>query len=95
VCVRGGNLPALLIYICIWGIVDYCMEQGGYSALHWASTHGHLEVVGLLLDNGADIEAETEVCVYVCVYVCMCVCVYVCMCLCVYVCMCVCVYVCM
>lgn len=35
---------------------DFC----GWTPLHEASNHGHLEIIELLLENGADIEANDE-----------------------------------
>ncbi|GKT71982.1 ankyrin repeat protein [Colletotrichum tofieldiae] len=35
------------------------IDDGGSSALHWASTKGNLEAVNLLLDFGADVNALT------------------------------------
>jgi ankyrin repeat protein len=40
------------------------MKQSEETALHAAAQNGRLEVVSLLLDRGADIEAKNEVCVY-------------------------------
>ena len=36
-------------------------RQGGDTALHEASREGHVEVVKVLRDRGADIEAKTNV----------------------------------
>ena len=36
-------------------------RQRGHTALHEASSEGHVEVVKLLLDRDADIEAKTNV----------------------------------
>ena len=36
-------------------------RQKGYRALHEASSEGHVEVVKLLLDKDADIEAKANV----------------------------------
>lgn len=36
-------------------------EEGGYTPLHLAARDGHLEVVDWLLNNGADVEALTDV----------------------------------
>jgi hypothetical protein len=46
-----------LIHLCICLFV--C--QIGWTPLHRASYYGHIEVVRLLLDRGADIQAQTEV----------------------------------
>lgn len=32
-------------------------DQDGYTALHWAGTHGHMDIAGLLLDHGANADA--------------------------------------
>ena len=39
----------------------YGDTQGGWTALHRASKYQRKEVVELLLDRGADLEAKTEV----------------------------------
>jgi hypothetical protein len=35
-------------------------DGDGATALHYATIHGHREIVGLLLENGADINARDE-----------------------------------
>ena len=40
---------------------DVSYYQYGYTALHWAAQNGHIEVVRLLLDRGANIEARNVV----------------------------------
>jgi len=35
-------------------------EKDGWTALHWAAMEGHTDVVRLLLQNGANVEAVTE-----------------------------------
>lgn len=37
------------------------MLQGGYAALYWASLHGHLAVVNILISNNADMHATGNV----------------------------------
>ena len=32
----------------------------GYTPLHWAASRGHVEIVRLLCDRGADVEARTN-----------------------------------
>lgn len=34
----------------------------GYSALHWAAHNGHVDAIIMLLEHGAELEAETKVC---------------------------------
>ncbi len=46
-----------LLHLCICLFV--C--QIGWTPLHRASSGGHIEVVRLLLDRGADIQAQTKV----------------------------------
>jgi ankyrin repeat protein len=36
-------------------------EYDGWTALHWACKYGHHDIAELLLDHGADIEAQTDV----------------------------------
>jgi ankyrin repeat protein len=36
------------------------MDEEGNTALHWAAVGGHVQLVKLLLDNGADIEAKSR-----------------------------------
>ena len=35
-------------------------KDGGHTALHWASYHGHAKVVKYLLKSGAQVDAETK-----------------------------------
>ena len=41
--------------------IDMLLLQGGYTALHWACSNGHVEVVKLLISNNADVEATANV----------------------------------
>ena len=45
----------LLIYVCLF------LCQDGWTPLHWASSEGRIEVVRLLLDRGAGIQAQDKV----------------------------------
>lgn len=38
------------------------LRQMGYSALHWAAHNGHVDAIIMLLEHGAELEAETKVC---------------------------------
>ena len=57
------------VYLCICVKVCNCVHpphlalsvQGGWTSLHLASEKGHLEVVKLLLDRDASLEAQDEV----------------------------------
>ena len=35
--------------------------QNGWTALHWAASSNHAEVIKILITNGADITAVTKV----------------------------------
>ena len=41
--------------------IDMLLLQGGYTALHWACSNGHVEVVKLLISNNADVAATDNV----------------------------------
>ena len=41
--------------------IDMLLLQGGYTALHWACSNGHVKVVKLLISNNADVAATTNV----------------------------------
>ena len=66
-CRLGGRCGQLLdrtVHACD-AIESCCFElwtsQNGYTALIVAAECGHRDVVGLLLDRGADMEAKNEV----------------------------------
>jgi ankyrin repeat protein len=39
--------------------MTYCWHETGETALHLAAGEGHLEIVKLLLEHGADVNAKT------------------------------------
>lgn len=39
-----------------------------YSALHWASAQGQSEVINFLIFNGADINIQAKVLIYIFIY---------------------------
>ncbi len=43
------------MFVCLF------IRQDEWAPLHGASSGGHIEVVRLLLDKGADIQAQTKV----------------------------------
>lgn len=66
-------LPKVMLESCENGILDHvvqildkdpslinCTDEDGYSPLHRASYNGHLDVVRVLLERGADVRAITE-----------------------------------
>ena len=42
-------------------VANLCFSQDGRTALACAATKGHLDIVALLLDRGANIEAASNV----------------------------------
>ena len=46
--------------ICCY-YIDMLLLQSGWTALHWACSEGHTEVVKHLINNNADISATTNV----------------------------------
>ncbi len=50
------------------------MLQNGYGPLHVAAFHGNELAIEVLLEYGADIDMEDQVCMYACMYACMYVC---------------------
>ena len=63
---RFLNCPNVVIYLISVGIYNYidlfrlCFQDGG-TALIVAAYKGHLDIVALLLDRGANIEAAGNV----------------------------------
>ena len=54
---------------CMVLLVVLLLQLAGWTALHIASQAGHLEVVKLLLFNGADVKIMDEVSVCIVVYI--------------------------
>ena len=46
--------------ICCY-YIDMLLLQKGWTALHWACSNGHTEVVKHLINNNADISTTTNV----------------------------------
>ena len=55
------NLPNYAIYYLYLSRYLICISQDGNTALICAATNGHLDVVNLLLDRGANREAANNV----------------------------------
>lgn len=36
---------------------NYSDDEGGYTLLHWAAQEGHVDIIKLLVQQGADVEA--------------------------------------
>lgn len=47
-------------------IVTPIPPQDGWTPLHWATRGGHYDAVEMLLDVGANVNAQINVCVCVC-----------------------------
>ncbi len=59
-CLMLFCLLSLFPFICFFFACLF-VGQIGWTPLHEASSRGHIEVVRLLLDRGADIQAQTKV----------------------------------
>ena len=53
------HIESLLIVFCTQAIFCCCQTQDGFSPVHAASENGHIEVVDLLVQAGADIHLAT------------------------------------
>jgi ankyrin repeat protein len=42
-------------------MLTYCSIQDGFSALHFASAHGHPSIVELFIKSGAQLDIQTKV----------------------------------
>ena len=50
---------------CHYSNVDHCRdEEKGGTALHWAAYHGQLDIVKLLIENGASMGLIQELIIY-------------------------------
>ena len=54
---KDDVLSFCFTYVCV-----ACIVQDGWTSLFMASRNGHDKVVGLLLQNGADVNATFTVC---------------------------------
>ena len=103
---RGGSTDVARLLIAHSADVS-CRDAFGFTALMWAASKGHLEIVDLLLENGADpfdrskvryravyIDVCMYMCIFIYVYICIYVIMYVCMYAYIYICIYICIYVC-
>jgi ankyrin repeat protein len=58
--IRDGNRVIIERYLGSGWDVNAQGEKYGRTALHLAAMNGHLEIVKLLLEHGADVNAKTE-----------------------------------
>ena len=54
IAAQVGDIMAVNDLITKKGVDIHGMDSIGYLPLHYAISHGHVEVVKLLLENGAD-----------------------------------------
>ena len=55
----------VILCVCLLPCPSSVITQSGRTALHWASIFGHIDVIILLLDRGASIDAKDDVSVSV------------------------------
>ena len=58
----GIHIPTSAYYYCNSLTLLLCFEQDGNTGLHFASREGHANIVGLLLNNQADVNVKNKVC---------------------------------
>ena len=58
---RNGKLDALKVLLGRGAKVNVTESLRGTNALMWAAEQGHADVVRFLLDNGADVQAQSSV----------------------------------
>ena len=56
--VKSGDTKKLKKQLNSTGVIVDYKYQGGRTAMHWAAYYGHLEVVKLLVKNGAKIDPK-------------------------------------
>ncbi len=59
IAIRQGNLDAVRAIVAKNPWVVKSADDSGFTPLHIAATAGRVEIIGYLLDRGADIEART------------------------------------
>lgn len=63
VCAASGNLEGLLAKVDTsdnFDINDHDEEEFGYTALHHAARHNHVNIATWLLENGADVNSRNN-----------------------------------
>ncbi len=55
--IQPNRLTVALVLLLVLPVPRLLAQTGGPTALHWAAGRGHTEIVRLLIDNGAELEA--------------------------------------
>lgn len=58
--VRAGDVPAVRRLLADEAELARVTDEHGKTPLHWAAEHNRLAIAAMLLDAGADVEAETS-----------------------------------